>query len=108
VLDHQDLRLGPPGYDLASLLNDSLFPPPEIADPLRRVAGVDERAYRLAAVQRTLKAVGTFAAFAARGSPQHLPLVGPTLRRCLENLQALPEGWGLATRLRRLWHDTIC
>src|SRR5579864_3355545 len=27
VLDHQDLRLGPPAYDLASLLNDTLFPP---------------------------------------------------------------------------------
>ena len=25
VLDHQDLRLGPPEYDLASLTNDSLF-----------------------------------------------------------------------------------
>src|SRR4029077_1128026 len=28
VLDHQDLRLGPPLYDLASLLNDTPFPPP--------------------------------------------------------------------------------
>ena len=27
VLDHQDLRLAPRFYDLASLLNDSLFPP---------------------------------------------------------------------------------
>jgi aminoglycoside/choline kinase family phosphotransferase len=108
VLDHQDLRLGPPGYDLASLLNDSLFPPFDIADRLRRAAGVAERDYRLAAVQRTLKAVGTFAAFAARGSPRHLPLIGPTLRRCLENLEALPEGSGLATRLRRLWHGAIC
>nr|HPK65586.1 phosphotransferase [Thermoanaerobaculia bacterium] len=32
VIDHQDLRLGPPWYDLASLCNDSLFPPPELVE----------------------------------------------------------------------------
>jgi hypothetical protein len=108
VLDHQDLRLGPPGYDLASLLNDSLFPPAALAERLRQAAGVGERSYRLAAVQRTLKAVGTFAAFAARGSPRHLPLVAPTLERCVENLEALGEDQALAARLRRLWRPAIC
>lgn len=108
VLDHQDLRLGPPGYDLASLLNDSLFPPAALAEELRRRAGVGERAYRLAAVQRTLKAVGTFAVFAARGAPRHLPLVRPTLGRCLEHLRALPEGAALAARLAPLWAEPIC
>ena len=34
VLDHQDLRLGPPLYDLASLLNDTLFPPPAAEEAL--------------------------------------------------------------------------
>ena len=34
VLDHQDLRLGPPLYDVASLLNDTLFPPPEVEEAL--------------------------------------------------------------------------
>ena len=108
VLDHQDLRLGPPGYDLASLLNDSLFPPAGLAEGLRRAAGVEERPYRLAAVQRTLKAVGTFAVFATRGSPRHLPLVSPTLERCLEHLAALPEWAALAARLRPLWRRAIC
>ncbi|MFY9823803.1 MAG: phosphotransferase, partial [Thermoanaerobaculia bacterium] len=34
VLDHQDLRLGPPLYDVASLLNDTLFPPAEAEEAL--------------------------------------------------------------------------
>ncbi|MFP5284349.1 MAG: phosphotransferase, partial [Thermoanaerobaculia bacterium] len=41
VLDHQDLRLGPPAYDLASLLNDTLFPPPELEEALLARTSVD-------------------------------------------------------------------
>ncbi|HSN85777.1 MAG TPA: phosphotransferase, partial [Thermoanaerobaculia bacterium] len=66
VLDHQDLRLGPPAYDLASLLNDTVFPPPEAEEAL--LAAVVPRAedrirYHRAAAQRTLKAVGTYMSF---------------------------------------------
>ncbi len=95
VLDHQDLRLGPPSYDVASLLNDSLFPPPAAEEALLERAGLahgeGRLSYRRAAVQRGLKAVGTFAAFAARGAPRHLPLVAPTGARALRHLAALPE-----------------
>ena len=94
VLDFQDLRLGPPGYDLASLLNDSLFPPPEVeARLLARATGRAEPAagYLRAVAQRALKAVGTFAAFAERGSDRHLPLIGPTLARAAAALARLPE-----------------
>lgn len=94
VLDFQDLRLGPPGYDLASLLNDSLFPPPAVeARLLARATGsaAPSESYLRAAAQRALKAVGTFAAFAARGNPRHLPLVAPTLARAAAALERLPE-----------------
>jgi hypothetical protein len=95
VLDHQDLRLGPPTYDVASLLNDSLFPPPAAEEKLLEHAGLAQgeprQRYRRAAVQRGLKAVGTFAAFAARGAPRHLPLIAPTGARVLRHLGALPE-----------------
>ena len=59
MLDHQDLRLGPPRYDLASLLNDSLFPPPELEARLVRAALGEEATaedfldYHRAAAQRT-------------------------------------------------------
>ena len=102
VLDHQDLRLGPPRYDLASLLNDSLFPPPEVEEAI--LAGVlrgdeDRLRYRRAAAQRTLKAAGTFAAFARRGSDRHLGLIPPTLARACGHLSALPETAELAPEL---------
>lgn len=104
VLDHQDLRLGPPFYDVASLLNDSLFPPPEAEARLLDRAGVsDPEPYHRVAAQRTLKAVGSYAAFARRGDPRHLRLVPPTLERALGHLERTPETAELAPGLRDLW-----
>lgn len=110
VLDHQDLRLGPPFYDLASLLNDSLFPPPAVVEPL--LAGclrgeANRLRYRRAAAQRTLKAAGTFAAFARRGSDRHLGLIPPTLARAREHLAGLPETAEVAGELRALWRSAL-
>lgn len=106
VLDHQDLRLGPPFYDLASLLNDTLFPPPEAEAALLATAlpsPADRVRYHRAAAQRTLKAVGTYAAFARRGADRHLPLIGPTLSRSLRHLALVPESAALAVDLGRVW-----
>ena len=112
VLDHQDLRLAPPAYDVASLLNDSLFAPPalearalELADMTSPAA---RAAYRRAAVQRGLKAVGTFAAFAARGAPRYVPLIAPTGSRALSHLALLPERALLPEGLRRRLARAFC
>ena len=117
VLDHQDLRLGPPAYDLASLLNDTLFPPPEAEEALLAVAfgdaggagaaGDHRLRYHRAAAQRTLKAVGTYAAFALRGADRHLPLVTPTLKRFFEHFGRTPEGAVLAAPLARAWRPAL-
>jgi N-acetylmuramate 1-kinase len=110
VLDHQDLRLGPPAYDLASLLNDTLFPPPEVERELLRRAAPsrpERERYHRAAAQRTLKAVGTYAAFARRGVDRHLPLIPPTLGRALGHLARTPEGAGLAPRLAARWSHVL-
>ncbi len=110
VLDHQDLRLGPPFYDLASLLNDSFYPPHGLesrwVEPYLPDARA-EHAYHRAAAQRTLKAVGTFAAFAARGTDRHLPLIPPTLRRALHHLALAPETAAVAPELDRLWRSVV-
>ncbi len=105
VLDHQDLRLGPPRYDLASLLNDTLFPPAEVEEELLAAAlgGEDRTSYHRAAAQRTLKAVGTYTKFALRGANRHLPLIPPTLARCLGHLGRIPEGSPIAEDLSRVW-----
>lgn len=110
VLDHQDLRLGPPLYDLASLLNDTLFPPPPVEEALLAKAlesPADRVRYHRAAAQRTLKAVGTYASFARRGADRHLPLIPETLSRCLDHLARLPEGAALQKDLARAWAPAL-
>jgi aminoglycoside/choline kinase family phosphotransferase len=110
VIDFQDLRLGPPGYDRASLLNDSLFPPgPEEAawlaqsgPPLAR-----RESYPRAVVQRTLKAAGTFARFAAAGKRRHLPLIAPTLARAVPHLARLEETAGAFAAIEGWWHERL-
>ena len=106
LLDHQDLRLGPPFYDLASLLNDSLFPPAELAAELLGAAA-GELGYHRAVAQRALKAAGTFAAFAERGDSRHLELIPPTLGRALDSLLLIPETAGIAGRLADRWR-AVC
>lgn len=108
VIDHQDACLAPRGYDVASLLNDSLFPSParesECLDTLR----LDPDAllsYRRCAVQRTLKATATFIKFALRGFERHLPLVGPTLARAAYQLEQLPEAGAVPSSLLERWRD---
>jgi hypothetical protein len=110
VLDHQDLRVGPSFYDLASLLNDSLFPPPEIESSLVATCISDESgmlAYHRAALQRTIKVVGTFEAFARRGNPSRLHLIPPTLGKALYHLARTPEGKGLRSFLSVLWRPIL-
>lgn len=109
VLDHQDLRLGPPAYDLASLLNDTLFPPADIEEDLLTAAlgSADRMGYHRAAAQRTLKAVGTYTKFSLRGAHRHLPLIAPTLARCLHHLERIPEGAPLAADLAGVWRPVL-
>lgn len=106
VLDHQDLRLGPPAYDLASLLNDSLFPSLELEETLLGEylpRGVGRDDYARTVAQRSLKAVGTYAMFAERGATRHLPLVAPTLGRALRHLLTLPETAEIVAPLAGAW-----
>jgi aminoglycoside/choline kinase family phosphotransferase len=110
VLDHQDLRQGPSFYDLASLLNDSLFPPLELESALldRCISNEGEKlAYHRAALQRTVKVVGTFEAFARSGNPTRRPLIPPALSRALYHLEMVPEGQDLAPRISELWRPFL-
>ena len=108
VLDHQDLRPGPPFYDLASLTNDTLYPPSRWTEKLLgdRLETPEARlAFHRAAAQRALKIVGTFESFRRRGSRRHVALIRPSLEAALRHLAHLPETADLVPLLREAWSD---
>ena len=98
VIDFQDARMGPDTYDLASLLRDSYVDITEsevdgfIAYFLVLKGIVDgvefRRRFDVMAVQRNLKALGTFGyQAAARGNPIYLQYIPRTLKYVRNNFE---------------------
>src|SRR5262249_13805391 len=96
LVDFQDARLGPVAYDLASLLRDSYVDlPRDLTEALfaaflvennARIPSADQfrEQYEVVALQRNLKAIGTFGYQAAvRGKTHYLPYIAPTWRHAL-------------------------
>jgi aminoglycoside/choline kinase family phosphotransferase len=126
IIDFQDARLGPDTYDLASLLRDSYV---DISDrdlddliayflALRRGTAIQQperdghaqefrRRFDLMALQRNLKALGTFGyQTMARGNPVYIQYMPRTLRYARANLEKYPRfdrlGELLSTHLEEL------
>jgi aminoglycoside/choline kinase family phosphotransferase len=107
MIDFQDARMGPPQYDLASLLKDSYYLLDDsqidhlIGYYLKQMKkeGVDfkdhalfRRHFDLMAVQRNFKAIGSFASFQnRRGNPAYLKFIGNTFENIRRNLKKYPE-----------------
>jgi aminoglycoside/choline kinase family phosphotransferase len=111
VIDFQDARWGPPSYDLASLLKDSIqLDSGQIEESIesyrkalsrRGYAGLPadvferrsfERQFHVMCLQRMLKALGTYGnQIAVRGISSYGRLVPGTLERALLSLEALRE-----------------
>lgn len=99
VIDFQDALMGPPTYDLASLLRDSYVTFSEDEEE-RLIAAyekfsakkLDRRLYGVTSIQRNLKAAGRFYyIFMVKGRDTHLPYVKPTLKRVFKTLKDLKE-----------------
>jgi aminoglycoside/choline kinase family phosphotransferase len=103
MIDFQDARMGPDTYDLVSLLRDSYVDLPEVVvdeliafflalkAPAGSLASADEAAFRerfdLMALQRNLKALGTFGYQAgARQNPVYIQYIPRTIRYVRQNL----------------------
>ena len=111
IIDFQDARMGPDTYDLVSLLRDSYVDLPEhTVDELiayfLAVKGTTEQAeefrrrFDLMALQRNLKALGTFGfQTTARRNPVYIQYIPRTLRYVRNNLDALPQFSRLAELL---------
>jgi N-acetylmuramate 1-kinase len=103
IIDFQDARLGPDTYDLVSLLRDSYVDLPWAAvDDLiayflalqGRSAEADayRRRFDVMALQRNLKALGTFGyQTTARGNPVYIQYMPRTLSYVRENLRRYPR-----------------
>ncbi len=119
VLDFQDALMGPPHYDLASLLRDSYVAlPEELIDELigyyldarERAEGrpTDKRKFRelfdLASIQRNLKAAGRFGYIhLVKGNSRYLASIPPTLAHVKKNLQK----YSRLSRLGQLLSDDL-
>jgi aminoglycoside/choline kinase family phosphotransferase len=102
-IDFQDARLGPVAYDVVSLLRDSYVEldedlVEELGEEFRQsaVPAVSRETFgrqlALTAVQRNLKALGTFGYHATvRGNSVYLPYVPRTLASAGEQLARQPE-----------------
>lgn len=113
ILDFQDARLGPATYDLASLVFDSYISLPDsfredlisgFWDQLQRTddgasifsgrKSLDE-ALALTALQRNLKAIGTFAfQRIERGTSRYLKHIPPTVAHIRRHMDLLPRWEG--------------
>jgi N-acetylmuramate 1-kinase len=103
IIDFQDARMGPDTYDLVSLLRDSYVDLPEstVNDllayflALKGVSGEDpdfRRRFELMALQRNLKALGTFGyQTTARRNPVYIQYIPRTLRYVSTNLDTQPR-----------------
>ena len=107
IIDFQDARLGPDTYDLVSLLRDSYVDLPEAAVEeliayfiaLKRPAGAETESHRaweasfrrrfdVMALQRNLKALGTFGyQTSARRNPVYIQYIPRTIRHVQKNLE---------------------
>ena len=117
IIDFQDARMGPDTYDLVSLLRDSYVDLPErTVDELiayflalaRRDDDVAEfrRRFDLMALQRNLKALGTFGyQTTARRNTVYIQYIPRTISYARENLRRYPRFARLHERLAALAED---
>jgi len=103
MIDFQDARMGPETYDLASLLRDSYVDiPAAVVDELiayflallgrQQEEAEFRRRFDLMALQRNLKALGTFGyQTTARRNPVYIQYMARTLGYARENLHKYPR-----------------
>ena len=104
IIDHQDARMGPAAYDVASLLGDPYTAlDPQMANLMvehfielksRSKHSIDDVStfrveLEVMMAQRMLKAIGTYASQAAAGNPVYVPYIEPALDRVLAAMRKL-------------------
>jgi aminoglycoside/choline kinase family phosphotransferase len=99
IIDFQDALMGPPTYDLASLLRDSYVRLEDVEEErllsyFEKISGqpVDRELFHLTSLQRNLKAIGRFYyILMVKGRDTHIPFVSPSLQRVFKTLRQINE-----------------
>ncbi|MEK6301750.1 MAG: phosphotransferase [Acidobacteriota bacterium] len=104
IIDHQDARMGPASYDVASLAGDPYadLDPHIVATMVEHFIELKSRStkplddvtafrveFELMMVQRMLKAIGTYASQAAAGNSVYVTYINPALDRALAAMKTL-------------------
>jgi len=112
-VDYQGARMGPPGYDVASLLYDpyvTLFTDEQrngLLTYYRQKSGITltDKDYAICALQRLMQALGAYGNLSLnKGKPHYRAFVPVALERCLSIAQQLPEAACLARVLEACIH----
>ena len=119
IIDHQDARMGPASYDLASLLEDpySTLDRAEVSRLIERFIEIKSlsaaplespseflREYDLMTVQRMLKAVGTYSYQAAvLKNDVYVGYIEPAIRSAITAMDGLSE----YPKIRRIIEQTV-
>lgn len=122
LIDFQDARMGPPHYDLASLIYDAYVPLDEkertelVRCYLSEIKGCafeissNEFETELAAIafQRLVKAAGSFASFYLRyQKPTHLPYLMPALSSALYLQRLIKDKYAVASFPIEAWISAL-
>ncbi|HTG90167.1 MAG TPA: phosphotransferase [Vicinamibacterales bacterium] len=118
IIDFQDARMGPDTYDLVSLLRDSYvdLTAPQVDELIAFFhalkGGTDEAEFRrrfdVMALQRNLKALGTFGyQTSARRNPVYIQYIPRTIRHVQKNLLGNPDRFGTLRALLSTYMDEL-
>lgn len=118
IIDYQDARRGPYTYDLASLLRDPYADLPDsFVGKMQAYFNIKSKNrwngrpfrddFEIVALQRMLKAIGTFSEKAVHGNKRYLPYIRPALNSALKSFRYFRKDFhDLEALLRQHLHGT--
>jgi N-acetylmuramate 1-kinase len=116
-VDYQGARLGPAGYDLASLVFDPYIDllDDETVESLlhyyrsKTFCSMPDKAFFICCLQRLLQALGAYANLSLhKGKAGYAKFIPVALKRCIFVTEKLPEFHGIRSVLKKCYDKLVC